>query len=378
MKILKSKKICVVTGSRAEYGLLRNLILNLKAEKSFNLKLIVTGTHLSKKYGYTIKEIKKDKISNKKKIDLDIKKDSSIGIAGSISIGLKSFVKTYKKTKPELVLLLGDRFEVLTAALAATLCKVPVAHIHGGELTEGSLDDVFRHSISKMSHLHFAATQTYRKRIIQLGENPKNVYCVGGLGVDSIKKQKLLSKKKIEKILNLNFFKKNILITLHPETINYKLNKQYIKELLKSLQKLENTTLIFSMPNHDIDSSIIEKEINKFVKKKNNAYFFKSLGQKNYYSCCNIVDLMVGNSSSGILEMPSFKKFSVNIGNRQKGRIKAKSVISCSFDNYKISKAINYCLKENNQKKLKNIKNPYGSGGASKKIISILKKEKIK
>jgi GDP/UDP-N,N'-diacetylbacillosamine 2-epimerase (hydrolysing) len=377
MKTSKNKKICVITGSRAEYGLLRNTILNIKKENKFNLKLIVTGSHLSKKYGFTLNEIKKDRILITKKIDLNLISDNSIGVANSIAIGLKSFVKIFEKIKPDLILVLGDRFEILTATLASSLCRVPVCHIHGGELTEALLDDAFRHSITKMSHIHFAATQAYKKRIIQLGENPNNVFCVGGLGVDSIKKQKFLNKNTIEKKLKIKFLKNSALITFHPETLKKKTTYKNFIELLKSLKKLKNVTLIFTMPNHDIESSIIYKLIINFVKKNNNSYFFKSLGQKLYFSCCNNIDFMIGNSSSGLLEMPSFKKFTINIGDRQKGRIKAKSVINCKFENKEISKAINFVLNKKNQKFLKNIKNPYGTGGASKKIVSILKKIKI-
>ena len=299
MTISKSKKICIITGSRAEYGLLKNLILRLKKNKKFKIKLIVTGSHLSEKYGFTLREIKKDSLNIENKINLNFKKDNTIGISNSISLGLNKFVKIFEKLKPDLILVLGDRFEIYTSALAALLCRLPICHIHGGELTEAMLDDAFRHSITKMSHIHFAANQIYKKRIIQLGENPKNVYNVGGLGVDSIKKQKILKKSELEKFLNLNFLKKSILVTFHSETLNRKSTKKNFNELLRALKKIQNTTIIFTMPNHDIDSSIIHSSILKFVKNKRNSFFFKSLGQKVYYSCCKYMTCMVGNSSSG-------------------------------------------------------------------------------
>ncbi len=377
MKISKSKKICVITGSRAEYGLLKNLLIRLNNNRKFNVKLIVTGSHLSGKYGYTLSNIKKDNLKIEKKINLNLKKDDSIGLANSISLGLNKFVKTFEKLKPDLILVLGDRFEIYTSALAALLCRIPISHIHGGELTEALLDDVFRHSITKMSHIHFAANQIYSKRIIQLGENPKTVFNVGGLGVDSIKKQKIFNKSELEKYLKLKFLKNSILVTFHPETLNKKSTKKNFNELLKALKRIKKTTIIFTMPNHDIDSSIIYTLILNFVKKNKDVYFFKSLGQKVYYSCCKHIDCMVGNSSSGLLEMPSFKKYSINLGDRQKGRIKAASVINCKFSSNEIFKKINYALNKKNQSKIRGVKNPYGFGGASKKIASILERIKF-
>lgn len=378
MKILKSKKICVITGSRAEFGLLKNLINELIRSKKIEIKLIVTGSHLSKKYGLTIDEIKKEKLKVEKRIDLNLKKDDSKGLSSSISLGLKKFVNLLNKLSPDSILVVGDRFEIFTAALAATICRIPICHIHGGELTQATLDDVFRHSITKMSHVHFAATQTYKKRIIQLGENPARVFNVGGLGVDSIKSYNFLTKSEIEKRLNFKFLKKNILVTFHPETLNKDSTKKNFTILLSVLKKLKNTNIIFTMPNHDIDCSIIHSLTLNFVKKEKNAYFFKSLGQKVYYSCCKYIDCMVGNSSSGLLEIPSFKKYSVNLGDRQKGRIKAASVINCKFRSNEIFKKINYALNKKNQSKIQSVKNPYGNGGASKKIVSILERIKFK
>ena len=377
MKTSKSKKICVITGTRAEFGLLKNLIHELIKSKKIEIKLIATGSHLSKKYGLTLDEIKKEKIKVEKKINLNLKKDNSEGLSSSIALGLIKFVSLFKKLSPDSILVVGDRFEIFTVALAATLCRIPICHIHGGELTEALLDDVFRHSITKMSHFHFAATQTYRKRIIQLGENPARVFNVGGLGVDSIRSYNFLTKSEIEKRLNFKFLKKNILVTFHPETINKEGTKKNFTSLLNALKKLKNTNIIFTMPNHDLDSSIIHTLILKFVKKKKDSYFFKSLGQKVYYSCCKHMDCMVGNSSSGLLEMPSFKKYSINLGDRQKGRIKAASVIDCKFNSNEIFKKINYALNEKNQSKIQSVKNPYGYGGASKKIASTLKRIKF-
>jgi len=377
MKISKIKKVCVVTGSRADYGLLKNLLLLIKKEKSLRLQLVVTGSHLSKKYGNTFKEIIKDNIEIINKIDLKLYGDGTLSIAKSMSLGFSKFVKVYEKNKPDIVILLGDRYEIFTACSAASLCGVPIGHIHGGEVTLSSIDEAFRHAISKMSHLHFTATQNYKKRVIQMGESPQNVFNVGGLGVDSIKKTPLYSKSVLEKKLNIKFLKKFILVTYHPETLKKNSSELNVKHLLKALNFMKDTTVIFTMPNSDIESLIIYRLIKKIVSKKKNYYLFKSLGQKKYYSCCRYSDFMIGNSSSGLLEMPSFKKFSINIGDRQLGRVKAKSVINCKINTISIIKAIKYSLNPVNKLKLKKVVNPYGKGGASKKIIDILKNKRF-
>lgn len=373
MRISKSKKICVVTGSRAEYGLLKNFLFLAKEEKSFRLQLVVTGSHLSKKHGFTIRSITRDKLNVNNKIDLKLLKDDVPSIANSMSYGLTKFVKIFEKNKPNIIILLGDRYEIFTASVAATLCRIPIGHIHGGEITKSLVDEAFRHSITKMSHLHFTATEDYKKRVIQMGEASKNVYCVGGLGVDNIKSTKLLSKSDLEKELSIKFLKKLILVTYHPETLKKKSLLKNLKSLFSALKTMKNTTILFTMPNSDIDSINVYDSILKFINKRKNCYLFKSLGQKKYYSCCKYSDFMIGNSSSGLLEMPTFKKFAINIGDRQSGRQKAKSIIDCEPKAKNIIKAINFALNSANKRKLINVKNPYGTGGASKKIIKILK-----
>ena len=375
MKISKLKKVCVITGSRAEYGLLKNLLFLIKKERLFKLQLVVTGTHLAKKYGFTVREIIEDKFKINNKIDLKLRKDDTFSISNSMSLGLSRFVKVFEKNKPDIIILLGDRYEIFTACIAATLCKVPVGHIHGGEITKASLDEAFRHSISKMSHLHFTATNEYKNRVIQMGEKPKNVHCVGGLGVDSIKSTNLYTKPVLEKKLKVKFLKKIVLVTYHPETLKNNFSKSSLKNLLNALKTMKETTVIFTMPNSDIESMVVYNLISKLVSKRKNYYLFKSLGQKKYYSCCKYSNFMIGNSSSGLLEMPTFNKFTINIGERQLGRIKAKSIIDCNSKTKNIIKAIKFSLKSSNQKKIKNTTNPYGTGGASKKIINILRKK---
>ena len=377
MKTSKIKKICVVTGSRADYGLLKNLLFLIKKEKSLSLQLIVTGSHLSKKHGNTFKEIVKDKFKIKNKVDLKLFGDNTLSITKSMALGLSKFVKIYEKNKPDIVILLGDRYEIFTACCAASLCRLPIGHIHGGEVTLSSLDEAFRHAISKMSHLHFTASQEYQKRVIQMGESPQNVFNVGGLGVDGIKQTSLYSKSLLEKKLNIKFLKKFVLVTYHPETLKKNSSKLNLKHLFEALSFMKDTTVIFTMPNSDIESLTIFKLIKKIVSKKKNYYLFKSLGQKKYYSCCRHSDFMIGNSSSGLLEMPSFKKFSINIGDRQLGRVKAKSVINCDTTTKSMIRAIKYSLNPVNKLKLKHVINPYGKGGASKKIVNILKNKKF-
>ena len=368
------KKIAVVTSSRADYGLLRNLLFLIKKSDEFELKLIVTGSHLSEKYGFTIREILEDKLDIYKKINLNLISDSPHFLSSSISIGIKKFAKVFEILHPDLLIVLGDRFEILCPVITAYLENIPIAHIHGGETTEGAFDEAVRHSVTKFSSLHFVASDIYRKRVIQLGENPSKVFNVGGLGVDAISSIKLLSKKEIQENLNLNIGRKSLIITYHSVTLQREKTQEDISELILSLQKLTDITLIITLPNSDTDNYKIISSFRSFAHKNKNVYIFKSLGQINYYSLLAIVDGVVGNSSSGLLEVPSFKKGTINIGDRQKGRLKAKSIIDCNANSDSISKAISILYSKKFQKELKNVKNPYGNRGSSKKIFNILKK----
>jgi len=370
-------RISVITSTRADFGLLKNLILILK-KSSFNSSLIASGTHFSKKYGFTADEIKKNKIKIDAKIIQKITTNNTIGVSKLMSNFISETAKVLEKLKPNLVILLGDRYEILGSAIAAHLSRIPIAHIHGGELTNGIIDDAFRHAITKMSQIHFVSNNIYRRRVIQLGESPKSVFTVGGMGVDSINNTKVLSKKKLEKELKIKFQKKNLLINFHPETLNKGFAKYQIKEVLETLKELPNITLIFTMPGAEIENNFIIKEIEKFVKKNVNAFYFKSLGQINYFSILKIVDAMIGNSSSGLLEMPTFKKATINLGNRQEGRLKSKSVLDVKIKSKEISNAIKKIYSRDFQKKIKSCKNPYGTGGASLKILKILKKKNFK
>ncbi len=366
------RKICVVTSTRADYGLLRHLIKLINGSDKFELQLIVTGSHLSKMFGETYKEIEADGFIITRKIDLELVSDTPLGLANSASLGLRGFGDAFDSLNPDLVLVLGDRYEILSAVYAAMLARIPIAHLHGGELTEGLIDEAIRHSITKCSHLHFACNEKYRKRIIQLGENPKTVFNVGGLGVDAIKNINLLSRSELENSLGIKFKNKNLLITFHPVTLEKKTSEFQMSQLLDALYELKETCLIFTMPNADTDSRIIFELVNSFVSKNMNAHVFTSLGQLRYLSCIAQVDAVVGNSSSGLMEVPSFKKATINIGDRQKGRMQSNSVINCNPNSVEIKDAIKKSYTNKFRDLLLLTKNPYGEGGAAHSIIKIL------
>lgn len=374
---MKKKKICIVTGSRAEYGLLYYLIKEIKKNSKLNPQIIVTGMHLSSKFGFTYKEIEKDFKINKK-INLLLSSDTDLGVSKSIGKAITSFSRAYNELRPDIMLFLGDRYEIFSAAIAAMLAKIPIAHIHGGETTEGSLDEAMRHSITKMSHLHFVSNEKYKRRVIQLGEKPNSVFNVGALGVENIKKVKLIKKKQLETEINFKFLKNNLMVTFHPETLENNLNQMHIKELFTALSKLKKFGLIFTMPNADINNSMIFKKIIEFCNTHKNAKYYLSLGQKRYFSCLKYVDAVIGNSSSGILEVPSFKKPTINIGDRQKGRLQAKSIINCNLNSNSILRALKKINSKEFQTMTKFIKNPYYKLGTCSKIVSILQNVKLK
>lgn len=369
---LVRRRICVVTGTRAEYGLLRHLMQLIKDSSCFDLQIIVTGMHLSRKFGETYTEILNDGFSIDRKVNLELVSDSPSGISKSIAFGLVGFAESFAELNPDLIIILGDRFEILSAVLPAVFERIPIAHIHGGELTEGVVDDAIRHAVTKFSHLHFVAHQDYMRRVIQLGESPFRVFNVGGLGVDAIKKIKFLSRSDLERKLGLKFLKKNLLITFHPVTLEKNMSIKYMDELFKALNKLDDTLLIFTMPNADPDSFIIYEMITKYVNNHPNAHAFTSLGQVKYLSCLRYIDGVIGNSSSGLIEVPSFQKGTINIGDRQKGRLLAASVINCNPSEADITRSINRLYSKEFQLLLTDVKNPYGNGGAAEKIFKIL------
>lgn len=375
--IKKRRKICVVTGTRAEYGLLFWLLKEIKKDKSFKLQVVITGMHLSPEFGLTYKEIIRN-FKVDKSIELLLSSDTPVGISKSIGLGQISFCEAFKELNPDIVVLLGDRYEIFAAATAAMISKIPIAHIHGGESTEGLIDEAIRHSITKMSQIHFASTEDYRKRVIQIGENPNRVFNFGSLGVENIRRHKLLNKKDFQKSIGFMLNKKNILITFHPVTLENNTTKKQFQELLDALSEIKNTNFIFTLANSDTHGRIINEMIKNYVNKNlKNSFVTSSFGQVKYLSALKFVDLILGNSSSGIIEAPSFKIATINIGDRQKGRIKAKSVIDTAPLKKDIKKSIEKVYTEKFQKMLKNVKNPHGGGAVSKKIVKVLKKIKI-
>lgn len=366
-------KVCVVTGTRAEYGLLYWLMKEIEADPDLELQLIVTGMHLSPEFGLTYKTIELDFHINKK-IEMLLSSDTPIGISKSMGLAQISFAEAYDELKPDIVVVLGDRYEIFAATAAAMVSRIPIAHLHGGETTEGAFDEAIRHSITKMSHLHFTATDEYRKRVIQLGESPDRVFNVGGLGIENIKRLNLMSKNEFEKSINFELNTKNLLVTFHPVTLEDSTTEQQFKQLLSALDVLENTNLIFTKANSDTDGRIINNLIDEYVNHNpSKSVAFASLGQLRFLSALQFVDGVVGNSSSGLAEAPSFKIGTINIGDRQKGRIKSSSIIDTQPNRQDILNAINQLYSEAFQKTLLTSKNPYGEGCASLEIIKIIK-----
>ncbi len=368
------KRICIVTGSRAEYGLLRPLMEEIRDDAVLLLQVIVTGMHLSPEFGLTYREIEKDGFLINEKIEILLSSDSSVGIAKSMGLAMGGLAGAYGRLSPDIVVVLGDRFEIFCAAAAALVGRLPAAHIHGGEITQGAIDDSFRHSITKMSHLHFTALEEYRKRVIQLGESPDRVFNVGALGLDNIKRVKLLSRTALEKKFGLKFNRRNLLITFHPATVEKNSSEEQFKNLLGVLDELKDTALIFTKANADTDGRIINKMIDEYVSENSHkAVAVVSMGQQGYLSAMRFADAVVGNSSSGIIEAPSFGIGTINIGDRQKGRVRAESVIDCVPAVQGIRDAIRRLYSAEFQERLKGVVNPYGNADAAKKIKKILR-----
>lgn len=366
---MRKIKLAVVTGSRADYGLLSYFLKD--AKKKFDLNLVVTGAHLNSSFGNSLDEIRKDKIKIAKKIDLEIK-DKKGAVANSLSIGIKKFNQYFEKNKFDFVVLLGDRYEILSAAIAASIIRYPIVHLHGGETTTNSFDEYFRHSISIFSQFHFVAAKKYYNRLIQLGNNPKNIYLVGGLGCANIKRIKFKKKKILEQKLNITFKENNIFLIYHPETLEENYGIKGLENTLKTLSKMKNSLVIISAPNADPNYIKFRKLITSYSKKNNHFKIIPSLKHDAFLSCLKFMDLIVGNSSSGLLEAPSLKIPTLNIGDRQHGRLRSKSVIDCGYRQDDIEKKMKLAMKLKNKKNL--FKNPYDYGDSIKKIIKQLKK----
>jgi len=367
------RKICVISGSRAEYGILKGLIKLIDQDNELELQIIASGMHVSERFGNTYKEILDDNLAISEMIDIKLISDTPSSVCNSIAIGVKLFSEKFHKLKPDLIVVLGDRFEILSSVISAMIMKIPIAHIHGGEITKESFDDNIRHSITKMSHIHFASTDIYRNRIIQMGENPKKVFNVGSLGVENIQLHNQHTIQELERFIGKSFLEKNILITFHPETLNAKSSHLNFKELLVAVSELKNTLLIFTQANSDPGGDKINRMIMDYVKGTKNSCFVKSFGNNKYLSVMGFVDVVLGNSSSGIIEAPSLKTPTVNIGNRQLGRIHADSVINVNPISDEILGAINKIYSKDFLKDQKIFLNPYEKNNTSKEILKVIK-----
>ena len=376
MKSLR-RKICVVTGTRAEYGLLYWLMKEIQQDDELELQLVVTGMHLSPEFGLTYKQIEADGFVIDEKVEMLLSADSPSAIAKSIGLGTIGFADTFSRLTPDILVLLGDRFESFAAAQTGMIHRIPIAHIHGGELTEGLIDDPIRHSITKMAQLHFTAAEPYRQRVIQMGEQPDKVFNVGAPGIDGIKKITLLSKEDLSNSFGLNL-DRFFLITLHPVTLEMQTGIKYVENLLSALDKFKYHQLIFTKTNADTEGRVINERIEKYVKENSKrARLYDSLGQIRYLSSLEHCEVVIGNSSSGLIEAPVFGKPTVNISNRQRGRLKALSVIDCKGDANGIEQAINKALSTEFQVAIRHMALPYGGGNTTEKIIGVLKNIEI-
>lgn len=371
------RKICVITGTRAEYGLLRWVMQGIKDDSELKLQIIATGMHLSPEFGLTYQAIQQDGFQIDRKVEMLTSSDTAVGIAKSMGLGLIGFADALHELQPDLIVVLGDRFEIFAAVSAALVARIPTAHLHGGETTEGAFDEALRHSITKMSHLHFVAAEAYRQRVIQLGEQRDRVFLVGGLGIDNIKRLQLLDRAALEASIDFKLGPKNLLITFHPVTLETATAANQMEELLAALADLKDTHLIFTLPNADTDGRTMINMVEQFVIQHPNARAYTSLGQLCYLSCIAQVDGVLGNSSSGLAEVPSFKKGTINIGDRQRGRLQAASVINCEPSRASISIALTQLYSTDFQSTLRQVSNPYGEGGTSEKVVSILKNVNI-
>lgn len=367
------KKICVITGSRAEYGLLSSLMKAIKNNDAFELQILVTGMHLLPQFGNTFNEIEKDGFNISEKVDIELNDDTSLGIAKSVGIGIIKISEALEKLKPDLFIVLGDRFEAFAGALAAFLLKIPIAHISGGDVTEGAMDDAFRHSITKMAYLHFTSTEVYKNRVIQLGEAPERVFNVGSTGIDNVLNMSLISINQLGKSLEINLTTPYFLITFHPVTLENETSKSQFSKLIEALDFFSNYQIVFTYPNADADGQVIIEMIKDYeIKNPNRVKAFKNLGTLRYLSAIKYSKAVIGNSSSGIIEVPSFGIPTVNIGNRQKGRIKAGSVIDCDTEIESIKNAITKAVSLQFQEYSKKVENIYGNGTAISQIMEVL------
>lgn len=372
-----TRKICIVTGTRAEYGLLRGLIDEL-GQRDVRLQVVATGMHLSPEFGLTVDEIVRDGVHIDERVEMLLSADTASGVSKSMGLGMIGFGDAFARLQPDIVVLLGDRFEIFAAAAAALVANIPIAHIHGGETTEGAFDEAIRHSITKMSHLHFVAAEPYRARVVQLGEHPDRVFLVGGLGVDAIHRVPLMDRADLQASIGFRFRKQNLLVTFHPVTLEAGEGLAQVDQLLRALDEVgPDVGLIFTLPNADAGGREIARRVEDFARDRENAIAHTSLGQVRYLSCLAQVDAVVGNSSSGLLEAPAFGIGTVNVGDRQAGRLRAASVIDCAPETHAIRTALEHVLAPSFRKSICGMVTPYGSGGASEAVAEVLSTQSL-
>ena len=363
------KKVCVVTGSRADYGLLRWVMQGMKESDSLRLQIVATGSHLSVDFGNTFREIVIDGFEIDCRVNLDLNDDSAVGVSKSMAQAIQGVAGAFEALKPDLVVILGDRYEIWAAAVAATIANIPIAHLHGGEVTLGAIDEAIRHGITKMSHLHFVATEEFRQRVIQLGESPDRVFTVGAFGLDNIDRLVLLDRHELELAIQAQLSETNILITFHPVTLQVGQAREQISQILNALRAFPEAGLFFTLPNADTESQVVREEIERFVAERDNAYAFASLGQLRYLSLLKHVDVVLGNSSSGIIEAPALFTPTVNLGLRQQGRPRAESVFECEIIETSIYNGLTKVLAKGLTSVRSTSPNPYGEPGASKSCV---------
>lgn len=368
------KRIGIMTGTRAEYGLLKPLMQEINKDNDLELYLTVSGMHLSPEFGMTYKEIEEDGFEINAKVEMLLSSDSPVGISKSIGLGIIGFADEFQRADLDMLILLGDRYEALSAAICAMVMRIPIAHLHGGELTEGAIDEGIRHSITKMSYLHFTSTEEYRRRVIQLGENPERVFCVGAIGVENIKKINLMTKEELERSIHFEIDENTVIVTYHPVTLENDTVEEQFLNLLEVLDRNPKIRMIFTKANADTNGRIVNELIDKYAAQNSErACAFMSLGQKRYLSALKYCRIVIGNSSSGIIEAPSFGKPIINIGDRQKGRICADSVINCGYTQQEIQQAMETALTEEFENKARNCRNPYEKENTAANIISVIK-----
>lgn len=367
------KRVCVFTGTRADYGLLRPLLAELKESKDCQLQILVSGMHLSPEFGLTYRTIEKDGFVIDEKVEMLLSSDSAIGISKSMGLGLMGCAEALNRLQPNLLIILGDRFEAFSMAAAAMVHRIPIAHLHGGEVTCGVIDEPIRHSITKMSHLHFTSTEEYRQRVIQLGEDPARIFNVGALGIENIRTTQLLTKKKLAEVIGFPPDLDFALVTFHPVTLEQASAEAQFTELLTSLAEFPELKIIFTKANADTDGRVINHLIDRYVNEHpKRCQSFTSMGQRNYLTAMRSCRAVVGNSSSGIIEAPSFRVPTINIGNRQQGRLRADSVIDCEPRAEAISRALRTAFAADFQTTLSQTTNPYEKADTAKNIIRII------